>query len=406
MLSVLKKRMMGRAEVVEASGDPAGSGVDGSLAVEALETVAAFLRAFGRDAFETDSVSAGDTRAKCEAWATRVLAGPSRAEATGTTERVDWLALRRYIGNHRRHEADFVARSMTDLKQAMTALVGCLESAVQDDRRGDSEITEVIERFGETLGTNDTRAMRRASAHLIRDVQNTLERRRERHRERVTRLANNLRAVQSELAQSRRESTTDPLTKLQSRDAFEAEVARAADMALLLGPRPSLFVIRIDQHEVIRGQHGAGVADEVLKRVSDSVQRAFPRRDDLVARSGDAEIGVIICDCPPHVAQAMGERARSAVAETSFEGLKLSSEVTISMGIARLGDEESALRWMRRAQRALADAMQRGSRVVSSEGVSTEAGNGEPALTRTFTASRGVVRQPPAPFAPREGKAS
>jgi diguanylate cyclase len=344
-------------------------------------------------------VTAAEVRAKCEAWASRVLVGPSRADAPGgaaaAPERVDWPVLRRFFGSHRRHEADFVARSFGDLRQSLSSLVQCLAGTVQEERRGDAEIGEAMTRFGEAIAANDTAALRRASASLVRDVQGVLERRRDRQRERLARLAEKLRSVQSELSESRREETLDPVTKLRSREAFEARLAAAADMALLVGPQPSLFVVRVDQTAAIRAQAGPAVFDEVLKRVADCVQRSFLRRDDFVARAGPDDLAVIVSDCPPHVAVAMAERARAAVADASFEATRAPCPVTISAGFARHSGDEDATRWMRRAQRALADAAQKGSRAVSADVLeSTPAGASQRARLMSRRDAPAVQREP------------
>ncbi len=57
--------------------DPASPPANGAEDA-ALDAVASLLKAFGENAFDTDNVSAHETRADCEGWAQKITVGSGR----------------------------------------------------------------------------------------------------------------------------------------------------------------------------------------------------------------------------------------------------------------------------------------------------------------------------------------
>jgi len=79
----------------------------------ALDTVASLLKAFGEHAFDTDNVTALETRAECDGWAKRITVGEGKTGEDGERKafRRDYAGVRRFFTAQRTHERwsmDFV----------------------------------------------------------------------------------------------------------------------------------------------------------------------------------------------------------------------------------------------------------------------------------------------------------
>ena len=115
----------------------------------ALDAVANLLKAFGENAFDTDNVSAVETRAECDGWAQKITVGGGKNLDSGSEEskpfKRDFAGVRRYFTAQRSHEREFVGRSLGNLREAVHAFARCLTTTVGEDRAAD-------ERVGAQLG--------------------------------------------------------------------------------------------------------------------------------------------------------------------------------------------------------------------------------------------------------------
>ena len=125
--------------------------------------------------------------------------------------------------------------------------------------------------------------------------------------------------------------TTDGLTGLKNRRAFDETLARAFDHAKEYDEPLSLLLIDVDEFKSYNDAFGHPAGDDALRRIAHSlVERA--RKDELVARYGGEEMAAILPRANLRNALAVAERFRSAV-ETATWGRR---EVTISVGAATL----------------------------------------------------------------------
>ncbi len=91
----------------------------------ALDAVASLLKAFGENAFDTDNVSAQETRAECDGWARKITVGGGKNGDAEPGEakpfKRDFGGARRYFTAQRSHEREFVGRSLGNLREAVHA---------------------------------------------------------------------------------------------------------------------------------------------------------------------------------------------------------------------------------------------------------------------------------------------
>jgi diguanylate cyclase (GGDEF)-like protein len=155
-------------------------------------------------------------------------------------------------------------------------------------------------------------------------------------------------------------STTDALTGVANRrhgdDLLEREIRRARRYRTAL----ALLSFDIDRFKAVNDTFGYPVGDVALRSVADCV-RTLLRSSDVLVRSGGEEFRVIA----PHTSAIdglkMAEKIRHAVEQAAIPGC---DHVTVSLGVAQLGGQESADSLVQRTDAAMARAKRAGRNCV------------------------------------------
>ncbi len=157
-----------------------------------------------------------------------------------------------------------------------------------------------------------------------------------------------------------REYQEDPLMKIYTRrylmSTLEKEIIRAQRYR-----RPLAFIlIDMDHFKSINDSYGHLMGDKVLRQTAE-ILKEHTRETDTVARYGGEEIAIVLSETEIHDAVIVAEKLRRAVEKTRFNFQKQIIRVTISLGVADLGDtEDTATTLIRRADEALYTAKKNG----------------------------------------------
>jgi diguanylate cyclase (GGDEF)-like protein len=157
-----------------------------------------------------------------------------------------------------------------------------------------------------------------------------------------------------------RAATCDGLTGLANRDRFRAAVDEAiSDYTVLY--------VDIDSFKQVNDTFGHLIGDGVLVEVARRIERVC-RPDDVVARLGGDEFAVMLQGADRRMATAIGERLVAAVAEP-LPAVLGPAAVTVSVGLARRRDRDSAETVIDLADRAMLAAKRAGrDRLVTAAG--------------------------------------
>lgn len=155
-------------------------------------------------------------------------------------------------------------------------------------------------------------------------------------------------------------ATTDALTEVANRrhgeHLLEQEVKRARRYRLPL----ALIAFDIDHFSAVNDSFGHPVGDLALRTVA-ATARALLRSSDVLIRAGGEEFQVIA----PHTSAVdglrMAEKLRAAIEQVEIPGC---DHVTISLGVAQLGETESGDSLAVRVNAALARAKRAGRNCV------------------------------------------
>lgn len=137
---------------------------------------------------------------------------------------------------------------------------------------------------------------------------------------------------------------TDPLTGVNNRRYVERRLTEEVGRSCRQGYALSCMYIDIDHFKRINDRIGHQAGDEVLRQVAARI-KAELRMSDALGRFGGEEFVALLIDSAVEDAAGVAERVRAGIAEqavTLADGSAL--EVTVSIGVASLGDVVAAAR--------------------------------------------------------------
>ncbi|WP_020475585.1 diguanylate cyclase [Zavarzinella formosa] len=179
---------------------------------------------------------------------------------------------------------------------------------------------------------------------------------------------NSLFMYQSEIedtnAKLRKLATTDALTGVRNRAAFNERLSEEYDRAVRHQRPLSVLMMDVDHFKLFNDSFGHPAGDEVLRDVAASLQ-ATVRTADIVARYGGEEFAVILPDADFAGAMVLAERCRRAIAMGTWD----KHPVTMSVGVATLNPNiKEASMLVRDADQALYRSKHAGRNRVSHGG--------------------------------------
>jgi diguanylate cyclase (GGDEF)-like protein/putative nucleotidyltransferase with HDIG domain len=152
------------------------------------------------------------------------------------------------------------------------------------------------------------------------------------------------------------EAATDGLTGLPNHRAFRERLTEEVARAQRHGRPLTVALVDVDGFRDLNDRAGLDAADEVLVEIG-SLLRGAVREEDVLARLGADEYGVIFVESDRHQALMRADRARRVIAETA---MRHRLRTTVSIGLCDLEAASSADEALRRADAALYWAKQHG----------------------------------------------
>jgi diguanylate cyclase (GGDEF)-like protein len=130
-------------------------------------------------------------------------------------------------------------------------------------------------------------------------------------------------------------STRDALTSAYNRSHFDERLRAEVAFAARHKTEASLVMLDIDHFKKVNDTYGHPAGDLVLKELVTLAQRSL-RAEDVFARFGGEEFGVILRGIHLRGAARLGERLRAALESTTIDVGGQSIRVTLSAGCASM----------------------------------------------------------------------
>ncbi len=189
---------------------------------------------------------------------------------------------------------------------------------------------------------------------LARQAMGNLELMRTNHLQRE--LLNELEQTREQLVQ---QATTDPLTGLFNRRAFDEQLEQ--ELAQIhRGRAPgSLMMIDLDYFKRINDEAGHHKGDRVLTRFSELCRSLF-RQGDTLARWGGEEFMILLPETGTKDAEVVASRLHQQLSDDPLHEPGQQTPLTVSIGIIPLGRVDDSVQALREVDAALYLAKDRG----------------------------------------------
>jgi diguanylate cyclase (GGDEF)-like protein/PAS domain S-box-containing protein len=145
----------------------------------------------------------------------------------------------------------------------------------------------------------------------------------------------------AQVARLSHEATHDPLTGLSNRREFIRRLEAFLLSMQTEQARHVLCFLDLDRFKVVNDSCGHRAGDAMLIELCD-VLRSNLRGGDILARLGGDEFAIIMPYCPLDAARQIAEQLRAAVENWQFRWQDQSFQVTASIGIMELREEQES----------------------------------------------------------------
>lgn len=260
----------------------------------------------------------------------------------------------RDAGDQLSRELDTVAHAIGEAMRSSEAYGATLADASKEltQDQGAETVRKLVESLNEA--TRRTQRENRSLEKRLKDSTSEVNR------------------LKEHLEQVRRDATTDSLTNLANRKAFDEELERAREEAAKTGEPLCLAVLDIDHFKRFNDTWGHQTGDQVIRYVASVMGRmAAPPR--FAARYGGEEFGMLFPNESVPAVKAILEEIREEVASRLLRRRSTNEElgtISVSAGLAQLRGDESAASLIDRADAALYRSKRSGrNRVTCAESV-------------------------------------
>ncbi|MBI5040660.1 MAG: GGDEF domain-containing protein, partial [Gammaproteobacteria bacterium] len=175
--------------------------------------------------------------------------------------------------------------------------------------------------------------------------------------------------LRSQLEEARHEASTDALTGLANRKAFDTALQEQTELARETGCELCLIMADIDHFKHFNDNHGHLIGDKLLRFVSNILKDSL-KGQDLVARFGGEEFAILLPNTPLRGALAVAESLRARVQSQRLRRTDTQQPiggVTLSLGIANFKASDAPESLIARADSALYQSKRLGRNRVTLE---------------------------------------
>jgi diguanylate cyclase (GGDEF)-like protein len=129
----------------------------------------------------------------------------------------------------------------------------------------------------------------------------------------------------------------DNLTSLVNRQEFEARLSQTIKEVENSRTSHVMMFLDLDQFKLVNDTCGHTAGDELLVRVTRTLEENIRDRDTL-ARLGGDEFGVLLSDCPKHEALETAKRIKTSIKDNKFVWEDKVFQITISIGMVEINE--------------------------------------------------------------------
>jgi diguanylate cyclase len=354
------------------SPEPSGAGDSADDVGLVLDTLGGVLTAYARSTFDLPDRPSEESRTELLAWQRHATLGiPVEASeeggALGFNER-DWGGVARSFTSHRRDESAYVETAVSELRDALWAVVETVHNAVKVEQKADDVADSQVTRARSAIARLQTGQIKQEVLGALTAIEDAFRTRQEAMQQQYSALAGKIENLGVELEEAKKESTTDALTGLGNRKLFDAMATRALHMNALSRQPVVLVIVDLDKFKLVNDMYGHQAGDQTLINVAKCLSKVFLRQSDVVCRYGGDEYAIVLNNTDMKVGEMLAERLVRAICDMPSPHASMEFAVGASVGLAEYNGSESLEEWISRADKAMYTAKQMsGDRIALAE---------------------------------------
>ena len=255
------------------------------------------------------------------------------------------------------------------LRLALNELVGNVVGQLGGMGVNVSRFSDFLGSTGERLGADiNASELRTVVAELINETRVMKERNRDVEAS-LNAISTEIGELRTEVQRLNRDSTTDALTQIPNRRAFDTGMVTMAGDAQRNAQPLTLAIIDIDNFKAFNDSYGHLVGDQVIRFVARELS-GCTKGKDLAARYGGEEFAILLPNTALEGAYALTDGIRKLIEGQSQVEASFGAEVrgvTVSAGVALYRPGETTDSFIARADQCLYASKSRGRNRVTTE---------------------------------------
>lgn len=255
-----------------------------------------------------------------------------------------------------------------DQKREIASLVDLVREALSivagDANTFSANLGQSMRRFETLVHIDDVRQLKVRLVQEIGALKDIAAERQKAWEKTCAKLSDRVAVLERQLTATKREASTDALTRIANRGAFDLE---CTEWLASRRTRWVLGLIDVDDLKTINDTHGHPVGDRVLVAVAQALKNSVRSTTDVVARFGGDEFALLAADLTLEQAESRLRMLVKSLAAVSFETPSATPlRLTLSSGLAEFSAGDTVESLTERADSALYEAKRQGkNRVVS-----------------------------------------
>ncbi len=259
--------------------------------------------------------------------------------------------------------------AVNKLSESVREVINELLGKIGSEGEGLSQYSSSLNQFSSQVSAaNDTDEIRT----LIKTLLNETQRREDAARQmqdNLATMADEMKKLRAEVARLNSEATTDALTKVNNRRAFDMEIEHLISASKMEARPLCMLLLDIDHFKQFNDKFGHMIGDKVLRFVATLMKKSV-KGSDMVARFGGEEFAILLPETDYKGALSVAENIRDKLAKQtlsdSAEKMQLGT-ITVSIGAASYRYGEQAEELIHRADNCMYEAKRQGRNRVIGE---------------------------------------
>jgi len=316
---------------------------------EEKATLLYMIDVYNKHLFEIEKHSVRKVREKLDRMAKLLIDPNSTSKQVENT----LFDLRQFFSSYRIDEHSYIQNTFDDFKRIVWEFADQLSEDIRFESENEKALENNLQDLKEAVDANSIESLRHKSRDFINAYVEYQNQKNEMRNRRMTSVKKNLITVQRQLLEANANLGVDHLTGAHNRKSFDDYVKKMAQINSLGHSPFSMIMLDIDFFKKINDSYGHGIGDYVLKECVKLLRESFNKENMMIARIGGEEFVAVLPNYTVEQAVVRAEEVLNRIRSETFVQGDLQIRFTVSMGIAQLKENESAVDWLKRADAAL-----------------------------------------------------